>query len=696
MTTWSTKGTQKPETILDQAGPSGRPLPKPVRAEANEQFLRELLGADLDGELRGLAAAAGENTRLLAELANGLVDEGLVAQREGMTRLAESRTPRCVLVFVRLRLAELSPGCQELLKIAALQGMSFLLEDVSRMLNRPLATLLAPLDEAMSAGFVTATERQFVFRSDFLMRGAVAAIPAPARGALQREAMSQSRRSPEETDRAPWAAEPPAQRFAVVAEGDGGPYSRAHGLIMKGKVAVGTDLALRTLAAPKVSGGDRLDAQAAAVLGSLLLGRDEEAGTRSREILRERRDEPDDIAALMAMTVLSDLSWRAGELAEGIRMGRAVVRYCGAADPLWRLHFQLELAAKLADLREFDEAEALIDKAEAGLYELPADVWHAAPAAQRARLFLAAGRFRDARRHAELVTAATEQNAVPVLLPLAYTVLATVSLYTGDLPGATEHFQWAQSELARDGGIRRSPRYAWTEVRIAVRREGPRAGVALLSGKHDRLPAERRLYVEDPAAAAFLVRLALDADDAGLKRTVLDTVNGLAEDNPGISVVSLSALHANAVVERDPSGLAHIIVQSPDPLSIGLATEELAKLHAGQGSPRRPRVLPSAPDPAAVVADGTPAHRHGACWSVLSDMERRIAYLVSVGMTNQQIARRVHLSAHTVNYHLRKIYKKLGIGTRVELAREAAMYSGSAAIYSIGDDTGGSGPAAAS
>ncbi|AUH39960.1 LuxR C-terminal-related transcriptional regulator [Streptomyces sp. CMB-StM0423] len=696
MTTWSKKVTKKPETIPGDAGAHGRPQPGPVHAEANEQFLSELLGADLDDELRGLAAAAGENGRLLAELAYGLVDEGLVTLDEGTVRLLESRTPRCVPAFVKLALGELSPGCQELLKIAALQGRSFLLEDVSRMLNRPLATLLAPLDEAMSAGFVAATERQFVFRSDFLRRGAVAAIPAPARGALQREAMHHSGRSAEETDRRTWVPEYPAQRFAVVAEGDGGPYSRAHGLIMKGKVAVGTDLAQRTLTVPGIPAADRLDAEASALLGGLLLGREEEAGTRAREILGERTDEPDDVAALMALTALSHLSWRAGDLAEGIRLGRAAVRYCGAADPLWRLHIRLELAAKLIDLREYDEAEALVDEAEAGLYALPSDVWHAAPAALRARLFLASGRFRDARRHAELVTAATDRNAVPALLPFAYAVLAAVSLYTGDLPTATDHLERARADPAYDRDVRRSPRYAWTDVRVAVRREGPRAGVALLSGAYDRLPAERRLYVEDPAAAAFLVRLALDTDDDGLRRTVLDTVNGLAGDNPGISVVSLSALHANAVAERDASGLAHIVAQSPDPISIALATEELARLHAGQAPARRPRAVPAALDATAVVADGTAGHQHGSCWVVLSDMERRIAYLVSVGMTNRQIARRVHLSAHTVNYHLRKIYKKLGIGTRVELAREAATYSGAAAIYSLTDDRRGSGPAAAS
>jgi transposase len=55
-------------------------------------------------------------------------------------------------------------------------------------------------------------------------------------------------------------------------------------------------------------------------------------------------------------------------------------------------------------------------------------------------------------------------------------------------------------------------------------------------------------------------------------------------------------------------------------------------------------------------------------------------------MTNRQIAKRVHLSAHTVNYHLRKVYKKLGIKTRVELARGAAVYSSGAAIFSTGGE----------
>jgi DNA-binding CsgD family transcriptional regulator len=56
-------------------------------------------------------------------------------------------------------------------------------------------------------------------------------------------------------------------------------------------------------------------------------------------------------------------------------------------------------------------------------------------------------------------------------------------------------------------------------------------------------------------------------------------------------------------------------------------------------------------------------------WAELSETQREIAKLVSLALTNQQIARRVYLSPHTVNYHLREIFRKLKISSRVELVR---------------------------
>lgn len=52
----------------------------------------------------------------------------------------------------------------------------------------------------------------------------------------------------------------------------------------------------------------------------------------------------------------------------------------------------------------------------------------------------------------------------------------------------------------------------------------------------------------------------------------------------------------------------------------------------------------------------------------LTDTERAVANLVAEGLTNRQIAERVFISRHTVDFHLRSIFRKVGVVSRVELA----------------------------
>jgi DNA-binding CsgD family transcriptional regulator len=47
---------------------------------------------------------------------------------------------------------------------------------------------------------------------------------------------------------------------------------------------------------------------------------------------------------------------------------------------------------------------------------------------------------------------------------------------------------------------------------------------------------------------------------------------------------------------------------------------------------------------------------------------------VAEGLTNREIATRLFLSPHTVDAHLRHIFGKLDIGSRVELARMVAEH----------------------
>jgi DNA-binding CsgD family transcriptional regulator len=56
-------------------------------------------------------------------------------------------------------------------------------------------------------------------------------------------------------------------------------------------------------------------------------------------------------------------------------------------------------------------------------------------------------------------------------------------------------------------------------------------------------------------------------------------------------------------------------------------------------------------------------------WDSLSECERRVADLVARGHSNKEIGERLYMSHRTVASHLYRIFPKLGLRSRVELAR---------------------------
>ena len=55
-------------------------------------------------------------------------------------------------------------------------------------------------------------------------------------------------------------------------------------------------------------------------------------------------------------------------------------------------------------------------------------------------------------------------------------------------------------------------------------------------------------------------------------------------------------------------------------------------------------------------------------WESLTATERMVSLLVAEGLTNGSVARRLYVSPHTVNTHLRHVFAKLGVSNRVALA----------------------------
>jgi DNA-binding CsgD family transcriptional regulator len=58
-------------------------------------------------------------------------------------------------------------------------------------------------------------------------------------------------------------------------------------------------------------------------------------------------------------------------------------------------------------------------------------------------------------------------------------------------------------------------------------------------------------------------------------------------------------------------------------------------------------------------------------WGALTTAELAVADLAAEGRTNREIAEKLFISPHTVNTHLRHVFEKLGLRSRLALSRAA-------------------------
>ena len=61
-------------------------------------------------------------------------------------------------------------------------------------------------------------------------------------------------------------------------------------------------------------------------------------------------------------------------------------------------------------------------------------------------------------------------------------------------------------------------------------------------------------------------------------------------------------------------------------------------------------------------------------WAALTESGLAVVRLVAEGLTNREAAERLYISPHTVGEHLRHVFEKLDIKSRVSLSRIAAQH----------------------
>ena len=200
------------------------------------------------------------------------------------------------------------------------------------------------------------------------------------------------------------------------------------------------------------------------------------------------------------------------------------------------------------------------------------------------------------------------------------------------------------------------------------------------------LPAARALLlarVEDAEQAGHLlaatwllhdaVRLGSAADAAEPASRLIDLQAGTDSE-----LAATRADHAAALAADDPASLVSAADHFETIGATLLAAEALAAAADAwrrRQEQRRAAALDLRSEQLVTQCEGarSPALARARTAVPLTDREREVAMLAAAGQSSRAIAERLYLSVRTVDNHLSRIYAKLGVSSRAELAAALAQ-----------------------
>lgn len=471
-------------------------------------------------------------------------------------------------------------------------------------------------------------------------------------------------------------------------------YELAHAFLLSGRPEETVAEVDQAAAEPDLSAQVR-DFGEDMLFRGLFAGRDYTRGReRARTFLNDPRHHgrPAVIGARMrlAQSCLAE-----GSAADAIEHLNEAVRL--AADGPIRAqhtHPRLFLAGLLNDLRRFDEAERNLRTATDEIAALGHTAFAASPSFFRARLRLAEGRLDDAAVEAQAGLDMAEELGMYGFVLLGISVLAIDAIRRDDLAAASGFAERYESHHRSENGVTFGQ--ARTDLAMALVAEAtksPAKAIDMVHGAYADASERNWLLMAEPNAAPWLTRLALVTADRTGAEVIAATAERLARGNPGFPTLAASAAQAHGILHGDPESLSRAVAAHVGPWSRASAAEDLGSVLAHSGATSDAirsldearegyRWIGASRDAARVRVRlrklgvrrrlPTKPERPVVGWDSLTDTERDIVALVAQGLTNSQVAARMYVSPHTVKFHLRRVFRKLGIGSRVELARVAA------------------------
>jgi DNA-binding CsgD family transcriptional regulator len=378
----------------------------------------------------------------------------------------------------------------------------------------------------------------------------------------------------------------------------------------------------------------------------------------------------------------------AGEAAHNERRHQLALKYFRELRSVTGVPYLAEEIMELQLLDRYDDAQMLLDGAtgdsggKAG--SLLPDLLFA-----QLKQHYNLGRLQEADETASLLIELGQVTGTTVHVIEGILMRTTVTLLRGEPELAAQRLQPAL-RLADDDTIRHpgvSLLWGW----LTTEQGDVDSGRRMLSELLETSQRTRSYWAWWPCFATVLFSIGLISGATNVtERTVEFTEEG-ARRNPDVATLNGLALNLRGMLGGDLGMVAEsvkILQHSPRPVLRAAGAEGYGRLLLSAGEREaaldhldaawdvydrmgalapRARVQRLMREAGARRAKWVSDHTHVENVS-LTEAERRVAYLIANGHTNKATAKSLGISINTVGTHLRSIYSKLGVQSRVQLA----------------------------